>query len=180
MTIVTRPTKKPEWATTGTITEPSSGKKASGWLNTGTDIPGAATVNWIHNLVYQWLEFMDFVAKRIAFSVSAPAGGVVIANLTLEDNSSAKIEVVAGGLISGGAGDGDYVHVNFNQTVFKKTTTVNVSSGPEKEIVGDSDNGDIEIVQNGNNIDIKLKSNTDTWLANGSVTIKPTGLITIN
>jgi len=54
--MATKPTTLPQWATTGTVTEPSAGKKALGWI---AEKPPFAYLNWILNLVYQWIQYLD-------------------------------------------------------------------------------------------------------------------------
>lgn len=49
------PVRLPEWATAGVIVEPIAGRKASGWLTDGFDVPPAGEDNWLQNTVYEWL-----------------------------------------------------------------------------------------------------------------------------
>jgi hypothetical protein len=56
-----RPTKFPNWATSGTnIVEPPDGKKASGWI--AGEQPPASYFNYWQNLVQQWVEWFDEAA----------------------------------------------------------------------------------------------------------------------
>lgn len=54
----TRPSKYPEWASGvgADIVEPSGTKKAQGWI---VEVPPHEYFNWLENLVYQWLVYMD-------------------------------------------------------------------------------------------------------------------------
>ncbi len=59
MTIDGRPEKLPAWATNedSVITEPSDGKKATGWLS--PEKPTDGTFNWWQNLTYKWVNYLD-------------------------------------------------------------------------------------------------------------------------
>lgn len=56
-----KPTSTPRWATApsdpGDIVEPSSGRKDDGF-NVG-EAPPAGWFNWLFNLIYQWLAYLD-------------------------------------------------------------------------------------------------------------------------
>lgn len=54
-----KPSSLPRWATDGAaaITEPSSGKKDIGWEV--SEKPPAAFFNWLLNLIYLWLAYLD-------------------------------------------------------------------------------------------------------------------------
>lgn len=54
-----KPTDLPEWATDGgaVVTEPSLGKKQSGWLS--PEKPSDGVWNWLHNKTYEWLDWLD-------------------------------------------------------------------------------------------------------------------------
>ena len=54
--MATKPTTLPQWATTGTVTEPSAGKKALGWI---AEKPPFAYMNWLLNLIYQWCAYVN-------------------------------------------------------------------------------------------------------------------------
>ncbi|MFN0062837.1 MAG: hypothetical protein ACKVPX_10000 [Myxococcaceae bacterium] len=51
--MATKPTVLPTWATAGSITEPSAGKKALGWVN--AEAPPHDYFNWWQHKVYEWL-----------------------------------------------------------------------------------------------------------------------------
>lgn len=57
MAIGDKPANLPEWASDAgaEITEPSAGKKASGWIK---EKPPHHFFNWLSNLVYQWLAWV--------------------------------------------------------------------------------------------------------------------------
>lgn len=59
MTIEGRPEKLPEWATNNdsVISEPTEGKKQTGWLSPEKPTDGA--FNWWQNLTYKWVEYLD-------------------------------------------------------------------------------------------------------------------------
>lgn len=56
-----KPLALPEWATGGAIVEPPSGKKTSGWI--GGEQPPAEYLNWLQNLQYQWVEYVNDPAQ---------------------------------------------------------------------------------------------------------------------
>jgi len=53
----TKPTKIPRWADTGTRTEPSSGKKDTGW--TFEEAPPYGYENWLQGITGDWLKWID-------------------------------------------------------------------------------------------------------------------------
>jgi hypothetical protein len=59
MTIEGRPDKLPTWATDNgaIITEPTDGKKATGWLS--PEKPTDGGFNWWQNLTYKWVNYLD-------------------------------------------------------------------------------------------------------------------------
>lgn len=64
---VTKPTKYPQWAsdgTTGQIVEPSTAKKALGWI---IEKPPFQFFNWLFNLIYQWVEWFDQGYEGVVF-----------------------------------------------------------------------------------------------------------------
>jgi hypothetical protein len=67
--MATKPTSLPTWATTGTIVEPSSGKKATGWI---VEKPPYGYFNWILNLIYQWCAYVS----DAVFTSTGSASGV--------------------------------------------------------------------------------------------------------
>lgn len=55
---MSKPITKPRWATdVGTTVEPSSGHKDTGWEN--LERPPARFMNWILNLIYQWVVYFE-------------------------------------------------------------------------------------------------------------------------
>lgn len=76
-----RPVKLPEWATDGlNITEPTSGKKAEGWLS--GEKPAAQYFNWWKELVFRWIEWLDALTEllktqKTTLSVAAGKAGNV-------------------------------------------------------------------------------------------------------
>ena len=54
----TKPTSVPEWASSGTaeITEPSSGKKAAGWI---VEKPAHDYFNWLLKTIYLWCQYLS-------------------------------------------------------------------------------------------------------------------------
>lgn len=56
--MATRPASFPVWATApGNVVTPSGGKQTDGWQN--NERPPAKFFNWLHNLAYQWLVWLD-------------------------------------------------------------------------------------------------------------------------
>ena len=107
--MATKPTKLPEWATTGgTTSEPSAGQKAAGW--TVATRPPARRMNWILNIIYQWCAYVKdavFVGEAGQPGITATggssngAGGVFTGNgsgngLTVSTGSGGKALVVTG------------------------------------------------------------------------------------
>lgn len=54
--MATKPTSLPEWASSGVIVEPAAGKKALGWT---TERPAYTFFNWLFNLIYQWIQYLN-------------------------------------------------------------------------------------------------------------------------
>lgn len=52
-----KPVTLPLWATTGTITVPSGGKQAIGWVF--DEKPPADYLNWYQHLTYTWIQYLD-------------------------------------------------------------------------------------------------------------------------
>lgn len=50
----------PQWATGGAVTEPGSGKKATGWVP--GELPPAPYFNWLALTTYRWLSYLKNVA----------------------------------------------------------------------------------------------------------------------
>jgi hypothetical protein len=51
-----RPTVEPAFSTSGAnVVEPSSGKKATGWLD--SEIPPSEFFNWIHKITFDWIHY---------------------------------------------------------------------------------------------------------------------------
>lgn len=75
--MATKPSSLPVWATTGgTTTTPSGGQQAAGFaINTK---PPAKWVNWLFNLIYQWIQYIDNpvgVGAGAGFSATGGATG---------------------------------------------------------------------------------------------------------
>lgn len=74
-----KPTKYPQWADGGTIVEPSSGKKTLGWV---VEKPAYQYFNWLFNLLYQWVEWLDqsyrpMTAVTASGSTAVPLGASI-------------------------------------------------------------------------------------------------------
>lgn len=54
-----KPTNVPTWADSGTIVEPSSGKKATGWIF--EEKPPHEYFNWWQNLLGTWIQWLDTI-----------------------------------------------------------------------------------------------------------------------
>lgn len=69
-----KPTTLPQWSTTGgTTLDPGSAKKASGW--TVDEKPPARWWNWLLNLIYQWIQYLDTPVGTGAGAGIAATGG---------------------------------------------------------------------------------------------------------
>lgn len=80
--MATKPAKLPRWATTGTKTEPTEGKKDSGYIT--SEKPSAQVFNWILNTIYLWCAWLDDLANQ-AFTWTLAhtfQAGVVVTNST--------------------------------------------------------------------------------------------------
>lgn len=172
MTIKLKPDKLPLWATTGTITEPLYAKKLTGWLF--EEAPPFDYFNWIHNLTYQWLDFLDFVNNKASFSGSFTSGAELIKTVSLEDNTGAHIKVFASGLI--GSETSQFIG---EWSVYRKTGTMTITL-MEEFTDGENETGVIQLVQNGNDIEIKGYIPTGTWEASGVITIESSGIVTLS
>jgi hypothetical protein len=84
--MATKPTNKPRFATGAgaDVTEPSSGKKDSGWIN--LEFPPHDQFNWLHELTYDWIFYWDAIITPVIDDL-----GVLKANTvgTLQISSSA-------------------------------------------------------------------------------------------
>lgn len=82
---VAKPTSVPTWATTaGNTVVPSGGRQASGW--TAGDKPAAKHFNWLFNLIYLWILYLQDLANQVWNWTAAHtfSGGVTFAsNLTV-------------------------------------------------------------------------------------------------
>lgn len=58
-----KPSSLPRWATTGSITIPTELKKDTGWL--AGEKPPAQFFNWLLNLTYQWLFYLDAFESEV-------------------------------------------------------------------------------------------------------------------
>lgn len=81
MALISRPTKFPRWADAAAdpipgsvgihpITEPSEAKKDQGWV---IEKQPLGVLNWLQNLVYQWIQYFDDMLLRLG----TPVGGVM-------------------------------------------------------------------------------------------------------
>lgn len=64
--MATKPTKLPEWASSGSgqtpdITEPTSTKKGKGWI---VEKPAHDVFNWILNIIYLWCAYLDDLTNQ--------------------------------------------------------------------------------------------------------------------
>lgn len=88
---VSKPTSLPRWATDGSalLTEPSSGKKDVGWE---VEEPPADWMNWLQNLVYQWLHYLDDLeAQALTWTAEHVFDDDVTVNGELTVNNAAGI-----------------------------------------------------------------------------------------
>jgi hypothetical protein len=56
--MATKPTVIPSWATSGTIVDPGSSKKALGWI---VEDPPYEYFNYLHNAAGQWIEYLNII-----------------------------------------------------------------------------------------------------------------------
>ncbi len=85
-----KPTSLPRWADVGgDIVEPASGKKDTGWIE--DEIPPAQYFNWLENLTYQWLVWLDAGVFNDGFSVPTGDTGTFDAGSTLDVNGVADL-----------------------------------------------------------------------------------------
>lgn len=88
---MSRPLVEPAFSTSGAnVVEPSSGKKATGWLD--NEIPPSEYFNWIHKISYDWIHY---------FASIIPDGAVPLKSSTDADalslvNKLAKASLQAG------------------------------------------------------------------------------------
>lgn len=84
-----KPTSRPRWANAGgVIVEPSAGKKDIGWVS--GEPPPAEFANWLHNLAWQWTEYLGDGALSGDHSITG--GG-----LSVEDDVVVGAQLVVGG-----------------------------------------------------------------------------------
>ena len=55
-----KPTK-PEFATSGAVTEPAASRKATGWIS--AEKPPHQFFNWLHYQTYLWINYLESVAE---------------------------------------------------------------------------------------------------------------------
>jgi hypothetical protein len=94
--MATKPTNLPRWATdAGRTLEPTSGEKDTGWQ--AGYMPPARKMNWLHNAVYEYLQYMDAMIVALLLrdqvDISAGAGGDSLFCIAYDGSS---ILVVAG------------------------------------------------------------------------------------
>lgn len=94
---MTKPTKLPEWATVPStdpvvggdnIVEPPEQLKQTGWLR--GQYPPANYMNWLQNLAYQWLEYLDVRVDEIH------GFGSTVDGLGLVNNATNKTDILPG------------------------------------------------------------------------------------
>lgn len=138
--MATKPSKLPEWATTGgTTLEPSAGEKAAGWA-VGTRAP-ARWMNWILNNIYTWVQYVSdgvFVADASSGDEGIDATG---------DGVAAGVKGTGGatngpGVTGVGTGSGDGVVGSSAGTGDGVVGTGGTSNGSGVRGVGGSSDGD--------------------------------------
>lgn len=104
----TKPTKIPRWADTSlNVTEPSSGKKDTGWLV--NEIPPSSYENWRTRTLGEWFKWID---ERIfdadaGDSISIKSPGVAEQRILVKDDTTYFFGTDSTGASSGGDG-GDF------------------------------------------------------------------------
>jgi hypothetical protein len=89
-----KPSTLPSWASSGSIVEPSAGKKLVG--HEAGEQPPAEYFNWLFNLLYQWTQFIDSpntitfgadllatIANALTARISASAAALAVSPYTL-------------------------------------------------------------------------------------------------
>lgn len=97
-----KPTKLPEWASSGThIIEPSAGKKSDGHLSGEQPVPDY--VNWVLNTNYQWAQYVNavFTASGTATGDIALSGGATFGGTVVAANVTTSANVTATGYVDG-------------------------------------------------------------------------------
>jgi hypothetical protein len=75
-----KPTENPTWAESGTVTEPSAGKKSTGWTAAG-ERPPYQFFNWWQRAVARWIEYLEDTTDDLAglvdqYSAIVGSGGL--------------------------------------------------------------------------------------------------------
>jgi hypothetical protein len=104
---VPKPSTLPQWATNASTTvNPSAGRKATGWIP--GDKPAARHVNWLFNLIYQWIQWVNDLANQTwvwngshSFNAGLTSGGDIDASA--HNITSATIHTTGIGTFDGGA-----------------------------------------------------------------------------
>ena len=85
-----KPTTYPRWADVGgDIVEPTSGKKDVGWVS--DEEPPAQYFNWLLNLLYQWVVYLDASADReeeVSLAFPGSNGTQVTADWSVKSSSA--------------------------------------------------------------------------------------------
>lgn len=85
--MATKPSSLPLWATVGAdVAEPTTGRKQLGWVH--GESPTAQEMNWLDNLVYQWLLYLSdgalsgnhSVAGTLSTTGAVTTGGALTTN----------------------------------------------------------------------------------------------------
>lgn len=98
----TKPTKVPIWNTGGSNrTEPSSGKKATGWLS--GEAPSSAFFNWLQWLTGDWLQWLD---ERLFDGLPGGGGDEEDFSIRPPDHSGAPGDMSVTGAEAASSGDG--------------------------------------------------------------------------
>lgn len=96
--MATKPSSLPLWATTGAdVAEPTTGRKQLGWVH--GESPTAQEMNWLDNLIYQWLLYLSdgalsgnhSVAGTFSTTGAATLGAAVTATGTITANGGVTV-----------------------------------------------------------------------------------------
>jgi hypothetical protein len=68
--MATKPTVIPSWATSGTIVDPGSSKKALGWV---VEDPPYEYFNYLHNAAGQWIEYLNTILTGTSHNLTIRA-----------------------------------------------------------------------------------------------------------
>jgi hypothetical protein len=99
-----KPSSLPRWANVGgAIVEPSPGKKDVGWVP--PERPGAQYFNWLLNLIYQWIVWLDgFLAEAHTWTGAATFQNGVTLNTAGTLSTTRNINCNSGADIVGSSG----------------------------------------------------------------------------